>query len=761
MNDTPSAAQPVTAPPAVTATATPQRGTVALVLPTLAYQIEQALLAGAREMLDEAGYQLVAVVGGYLPAASEWPNGRHWIYEFCATQQFSGTLFYGGGVGYYAGAEVTRAVAERFAGRPLVNIGCVLEQIPSVLADNFSGMKALVEHLLHKRGLRRLAFIHGPAGNQEAHERFNGFKAAHDRWGQRIDEQLLLPGDFSPEGGKLAVQRLLVMAGRPFDAIVCANDLTARGVIEELHHHGIDVPGEIAVVGFDDFEYAAALEPPLTTVHYPATEMGRIAARLLLRQLDGGQVPSRTHVSSFPVLRRSSGDNGGVISADADSLYRDRWRQLQLRERHANRLRFDRELFQASDLDQLFSRHGALINDAGFRQLYLCSYHSETLWLRHAVVNGQHLAVADEQAQIPPGHFLPEPLVAQMALPAGASETWILHPLVYDNQQFGYLMVAAEPLVESFTESLSLQFAEAFNRQRLTAAAQAHRQELESSLEALKKAYERLDKAEKIATLGRLVAGIGHELNTPIGAGITMASFVMEELRSVQQELQDGKLSRQRLLQTLNQGEEAASSIFRNLVRTASLVELFKSSSQGGEQRVQRASAWEVIHSALYRCKDEFAAELHHEVDCPGQIQLCTDIEALASALVHLIENAATHAYQPGENGRIRIEARADQHGRRTQIRFRDFGRGMDADHLARLFEPFNTTHRGQGRTGLGLYLVYNLVSLRLRGLITVHSSPGKGTIFTLELPMLGEDGEELESNVISPVFGQAQRGRA
>lgn len=756
---------PVTDAPTMATNATSPRGTVALVLPTLAYQIEQALLAGAREMLDEAGYQLVAVVGGYLPASGEWPASHHWIYDLCANQRFSGTLFYGGGIGYLAGNLATLSVAKRFTRQPLVNIGCVLEQIPSVLADNFSGMKALVEHLLHKRRLHRLAFIHGPTSNQEAHERFNGFKAAHDRCGLRIDEQLLLPGDFSPAGGRHAVQRLLAIAGRPFDAIVCANDLTARGVIDELRQQGIDVPGEIAVVGFDDFEYAAALEPPLTTVHYPATEMGRIAARLLLRQLDGGQAPLRTHVSSFPVLRRSSGDNGGVISADADSLYRDRWRQIQLRERQANRLRFDRELFQANDLEQLFIHHGALINDAGFRQLYLCSWpeHDQDgpLWLRHAVIDGQHLTVADEQARIPRGHFLPESFMARMALPTGASESWIVHPLSVDNPQFGYLMVAAEPLVESFTESLSLQFAEAFNRQRLTAAAQAHRQELESSLEALKKAYERLDKAEKIATLGRLVAGIGHELNTPIGAGITMASFVMEELRGVQQELQDGKLSRQRLLQTLNQSEEAAASIFRNLVRTASMVELFKASSQGGEQRVQRASAWEVIHSALYRCKDEFAAELHHEVDCPGQIQLCTDIEALASALVHLIENAATHAYQPGENGRIRIEARADQQGRRTQIRFRDFGRGMDADHLARLFEPFNTTHRGQGRTGLGLYLVYNLVSLRLRGLITVHSSPGKGTIFTLELPMLGEDGEELERNVISPVFGQAQRGRA
>lgn len=764
MKKTPRISPAVTTQLAATApTASPLRGTVALVLPTLAYQIEQALLAGAREILDNAGYQLVTVVGGYLSAGHDNINNRHWIYEFCANQQFSGTLFYGGGIGYRVNNDAIQAIAERFTSRPLINIGCVLEQIPSVLADNFSGMKALVEHLLRKRGLRRLAFVHGPAGNQEAQDRFNGFKAAHERYSLHIDEQLLVTGDFSPEGGRLAVEQLLAIEGRPFDGIVCANDLTARGVIEALRHRGVDIPGEIAVVGFDDFEYAAALEPPLTTVHYPAEEMGRIAARLLLQLLDDGQVPLCAHVSSFPVLRRSSGDSAGVIAADANSLYRDRWRHIQLRERHGHRLRFDRELFQANDFKQLLSEHGALLHDAGFSQLYLCDWSNESLngqlLLRHALLNGQYLPVAKDQAQIAPGHFLPKAFLEQMALPMGARETWIVHPLTCDDQPFGYLLVAAEPLVESFTESLSLQFAEAINRQRLTAAAQAHRYELESSLAALKTAYERLDKAEKIATLGRLVAGISHELNTPIGSGITMATFVMEELRKVQLELQEGKLSRQRLALALSQSEEAAASIFRSLVRTASLVELFKSSSQGGEQRVQQASAWEVIHSALYRCKDGLSAELQHEVDCPGQIQLSTDIEALVSALVHLIENAATHAYQPGEKGRIHIEAHSVQHGRRVQIRFRDFGRGMDAEDLARLFEPFHTTHRGQGRTGLGLYLVYNLVSLRLRGLITVHSSLGKGTVFTLELPLLRDDGEVQDSNVISPAFGKAQHG--
>lgn len=742
------------------------RPPVALVVPSLVYQIEQALLTGARAVLEAAGYPVVSVVGGYLPAADEWPDSRNWVYDHVAALELSGVVFYGGGLGYRAGLVPTRQLAARFGSVPLINLGNELDGFASVVADNFSGMKALTAHLIVERGFQRFSFVYGPACNSEAMDRFSGFRAALSEHRIDLNPRFLLSGDFTADGGRRAVRQLLEKPGVLPHVIVCANDLSAIGVVAELELHGFKVPDDIAVVGFDDFEYAVALEPPLTTVHYPANDMGTLAAGLLLQLMTGGTLIRYTRVEARPVIRRSAGDERGVVDEDASVLYRNRWKQIQARDRHANRLRFDRAVFQATDLDELFRQHGSLLADAGFAHLYLCAWptlaEGGALWVRHAVSNGQLLDLTSEQARVLPGQLLPPQLdiVARNQCQPGL--VWVVHPLGFEEQRFGYLVVAVDEVVASFAESLGVQLSEAINRQRLQEDAAARREELECSLEALKQAHQRLDKAEKIATLGRLVAGIGHELNTPVGAGITMASFVMEELSQLQDALVEGRLSKQRLEQALEQNREAADSIFRSLVRCASLIELFKSSSgQGAGRQVSEVSLWEVVHAAFYRCRDELAVELDYEVDCPQQLRLKTDVDALASVLIHLIENAAAHAYAGQPNGRVRIEVRDDPMTHRLVIRFRDFGCGMDGERLARLFEPFNTTTRGQGRTGLGLYLVYNLVSLRLRGIVTVHSSIGKGSVFTLELPRLDDDGEEQDDNVISPVFAARGERRA
>lgn len=742
------------------------RPPVALVVPSLVYQIEQALLTGARAVLEAAGYPVVSVVGGYLPAADEWPDSRNWIYDYVAAQQFSGVIYYGGGVGYRAGVVPTRQLLRQFGKVPVINLGSELDGTASVVADNFSGMKALITHLVVERGFERFAFVHGPQCNSEALERFSGFRAALAEQQLAVDERLVLAGDFTAEGGRRAVRQLLQQRGALPHVVVCANDLSATGVIAELQANGLQIPDDLAVVGFDDFEYAVALEPPLTTVHYPATDMGALAAELLLKQLAGETTAMHSQVAARPVIRRSAGDERGVVDEDASVLYRNRWKQIQARDRHANRLRFDRAVFQATDLDELFRQHSSLLADAGFAHLYLCAWptlaEGGPLWVRHAVSNGQLLDLTSEQARVLPGQLLPPQLdiVARNQRQPGL--VWVVHPLGFEEQRFGYLVVAVDEVVASFAESLGVQLSEAINRQHLQQEAVARREELECSLDALKQAHQRLDKAEKIATLGRLVAGIGHELNTPVGAGITMASFVMEELAQLQEALAAGRLSRPRLEQALEQNRQAADSIFRSLVRCASLIELFKSSSaQGAGRQVVEVSLWEVVHAAFYRCRDELAVELEYEVDCPQQLRLKTDVDALASVLIHLIENAAAHAYAGQPNGRVRIEVRDDPMTHRLVIRFRDFGCGMDGERLARLFEPFNTTTRGQGRTGLGLYLVYNLVSLRLRGIVTVHSSIGKGSVFTLELPRLDDDGEEQDDNVISPVFAARGERRA
>lgn len=268
--------------------------------------------------------------------------------------------------------------------------------------------------------------------------------------------------------------------------------------------------------------------------------------------------------------------------------------------------------------------------------------------------------------------------------------------------------------------------------------------ELAATLEArvaersaeLERATRDLMQSEKLAALGRLVAGVAHELNTPIGNSLLVATGLADATHSLDAALAAG-LRRSELDAYLDQARRSAALLKRNLERAADLIVSFKQVAvdQASAQR-RRFSLDELVDEIT----TTFAPSLRgRAVSIEAQVSAGLEMDsypgALGQVLTNLIANAVSHGFDDGRAGRVLISARASGDG--VVLRVSDDGRGMAAEELARIFEPFYTSKLGQGGSGLGLPIVRSLVGDVLGGRISVESEPGRGTSFIVLLPRI------------------------
>ena len=264
----------------------------------------------------------------------------------------------------------------------------------------------------------------------------------------------------------------------------------------------------------------------------------------------------------------------------------------------------------------------------------------------------------------------------------------------------------------------------------------------EAALRDLQSTQGQLVAAEKLASLGQLVAGVAHEINTPLGVALTASSYLGEHTERIRARVQDAKLARSELLRFLADTDEAANMIGANLERAAHLVSSFKQVSvdRSTDDR-RRFDLGGYLSDLVASLRPSWKRRpLQLEVECPPHLELDSYPGALGQIISNLIQNALVHAYEPDAQGTMRIEVTTPSTDD-VSIAFSDDGRGIDAAHLGHVFEPFYTTRRGQGGTGLGLHITFNLVTQKLGGHIDVESSAGRGTRFTMRLPRRAKNG--------------------
>jgi signal transduction histidine kinase len=267
--------------------------------------------------------------------------------------------------------------------------------------------------------------------------------------------------------------------------------------------------------------------------------------------------------------------------------------------------------------------------------------------------------------------------------------------------------------------------------------ADAAHADLSAALASLKLAQANLITSEKMASLGALVAGVAHELNTPIGNSLLTATALGDRVADFERRLNgEGGVKRSALVAMLADAGRACAIIAASLARAADLITSFKQVAvdQSSGQR-RRFLLEEVVRDVLAT----FAVQLRHGA-CTVEVEVAPGLELLSypgsvgQVLSNLLNNALLHGFD-GAGGVVTI--RAERHGEREAVlRFADNGKGMSERTLRQVFDPFFTTRLGQGGSGLGMHIVYNIVTNVLHGRIEVQSAPGQGTCVTLTLPL-------------------------
>jgi len=260
--------------------------------------------------------------------------------------------------------------------------------------------------------------------------------------------------------------------------------------------------------------------------------------------------------------------------------------------------------------------------------------------------------------------------------------------------------------------------------------------QLENFIVTLRETQKQLVQSEKMAALGGLVAGVAHEINTPIGVGVTAASHLALKLQEYSQRYQDGQLTRNEFETMLATGLESSEMVLANLERAAELISSFKQvavDQSSDERRAFKLKNYieEVLQSLTPKLK-----RTQHTVaiNCEEDVSLYSYPGAFSQIITNLFMNSLVHGFDEIAAGTINIDIIRQNDW--VCIKYADNGKGIPQSYIDKIFDPFFTTKRGSGGTGLGMHIVFNLVTHTLGGRIECFSPPNEGVVFKIDCPI-------------------------
>ena len=314
--------------------------------------------------------------------------------------------------------------------------------------------------------------------------------------------------------------------------------------------------------------------------------------------------------------------------------------------------------------------------------------------------------------------------------------SWVTywHPLRNSAGEIVGINVAAEEVTERKRAEAALRASERELRSARDAA--------EAALQHIKETQNFLIEAEKLAALGRLVAGVAHEINTPLGTSLTVASSLERKTAMIADELAQGNLKRSTLNEFLEISHAASSQLVANLNQAAETIQSFKQVATDRNYSNQRVFdlgdlTEQVIRSLRPGLVDQ---RVSLRVDCQPGLTMDSYPGPYGQVLTNLFLNSITHAFPDGTEGIVGVKAQASG-DKNVEVLFSDTGCGMSLDVRRKAFDPFFTTRRDQGCTGLGLHVVHTIITNCLGGRVNLESEPDQGTRITIVLPRVVPKG--------------------
>jgi PAS domain S-box-containing protein len=303
------------------------------------------------------------------------------------------------------------------------------------------------------------------------------------------------------------------------------------------------------------------------------------------------------------------------------------------------------------------------------------------------------------------------------------------HPLRASSGEIVAVNVAAEEITE---------------RKRAEQEVRNARDAAETALRHLRETQDSLIEAEKLAALGRMVAGVAHEVNTPVGVSLTIASTLQRKAEIFRAEAARGNLRRSSLQAFVGLIEEASTQLVANLGRAAELVHSFKQVAVDQQQFNRRTfDAGDLTEQVLSHLQRELRQRgITVKLQCAPDLSMESYPDPFGQVLTSLAFNSMTHAFPAGTEGIIDIRVRAAG-STHIELVFADNGCGMPPEIKRQAFDPFFTTRRHHGATGLGLHIVHAIVVDQLGGQLKLESEPGAGTIVQLTLPRMAPSARD------------------
>ena len=260
--------------------------------------------------------------------------------------------------------------------------------------------------------------------------------------------------------------------------------------------------------------------------------------------------------------------------------------------------------------------------------------------------------------------------------------------------------------------------------------------ELLSTLEQLHQYQEQLVENEKMASLGDLVAGVAHEVNTPIGLGVTASTLMIDKLEGLKNEFKSKTLKPSQLDRYIEESEENLQIIVRNLDRAANLISSFKQVAVDQSVEDEREFNMKQLIDDVFLTLTPKIKQHQYQLflKCEESLFVRSKPSPLTQIFINLIINSFIHGFEHVDDAEISITIRPSDE--RLTVIYSDNGAGISEEMREKIFEPFSTTKRGEGGSGLGMHLVYNLVTQALKGTIQLDDNGNKGATFIIDFPI-------------------------
>lgn len=712
-----------------------KRKTIGLLINDIDGSFQTYIWLMLKQAAEEMDCNLIAFEGRSLKHDDFAEKQHHIIYSFIEKGRFDGLIITSASISTYIKYEEFLQFMKKYDGIPLVSMGVTIPGALNVICDTKAGMKELIRHLIDDHGYKKILFVTGPEGNQEAIERLEAYKEVLWEKNLEYDENLIIKGDFVSNTGYRIMEKV-ANSNIEYDAIVFSNDDMALGAMKFIDHMknsgNYSLDKKIILCGFDDSLNASKVNPPLTTVRLPLKEVCYKSVEVLLND----EIKEQTVVLPSVLVKRAS--CGCNYKKEDEELKNINSVKLVLDCRvHEN--------LQTYQIDELFDKLGSALKKSFIESCFIFKYLEGPIFYNeemafdenfkvpqksemiYAYYKGKRMAIEQSDRIIDTVRILPERF-----MPENSRFTYIVMPLFFKNEHFGYVCFEINNNDVITFEMLRGQISNTLKGALML-------MERETMGESLRE-------RERLASLGQMIGGISHNLMTPIMSISGVAAALEDLINEYRESIGDRSVTDEDHYEISSEMSEWVNRLKEYNSYMSNVISTVKS------QAVQLNSQWnkdftieELVNRIKFFNNYDYLikkSDLSIFVDVDTNMVIQGDISNMVQILDNLIKNAI-ESYEGKESEHCKVELHIRKNNDNVIFAVKDYGCGIPEKIKHGLFKYMLTT-KGKSGTGLSLMLSYSTIKGKFGGDIWFESKENEGSTFFIMLPVNKKVNKEI-----------------